>query len=91
MRPLQEPHIVTPDTPAIQALQMMSREDVNQLPVVSNGRLEGIFSRTQVVSEMCRHYPHPCLAFSSDPWRTAEMMDLSLQPILTPNERVQSQ
>jgi len=47
MRPLQEPHIVTPDTPAIQALQMMSREDVNQLPVVSNGRLEGIFSRTR--------------------------------------------
>ncbi|MBZ5719880.1 MAG: site-2 protease family protein [Acidobacteriia bacterium] len=49
MRPLQELHVVTPDTPAIQALQMMSREDVNQLPVVSNGRLEGIFSRRHVL------------------------------------------
>ncbi|MBZ5614159.1 MAG: site-2 protease family protein [Acidobacteriia bacterium] len=49
MRPLQELHIVTPDTPAIQALQMMRREDVNQLPVVSNGRLEGIFSRSHVL------------------------------------------
>ena len=49
MRPLQDLHIVTPDTPAIQALQMMSREDVNQLPVVSNGRLEGVFSRGHVL------------------------------------------
>jgi predicted transcriptional regulator len=49
MRPLQELHTVTPDTPAIQALQMMSREDINQLPVVSNGRLEGIFSRGHVL------------------------------------------
>ncbi|MBZ5547876.1 MAG: site-2 protease family protein [Acidobacteriia bacterium] len=49
MRPLQELHVVSPDTPAIQALQMMSREDVNQLPVVSNGRLEGVFSRSHVL------------------------------------------
>ncbi len=49
MRPLQELRIVTPDTPAIQALQMLSQEDVNQLPVVSNGRLEGVFSRAHVL------------------------------------------
>jgi CBS domain-containing protein len=49
MRPLRELRIVTPDTPAIQALQIMSQEDVNQLPVVSNGRLEGIFSRSHVL------------------------------------------
>lgn len=49
MRPLQELHVVTPDTPAIQALQIMSRQNVNQLPVVSNGRLEGVFSRGHVL------------------------------------------
>jgi len=49
MRPLRELRIVTPDTPAIQALHIMSQEDVNQLPVVSNGRLEGIFSRGHVL------------------------------------------
>jgi Zn-dependent protease/predicted transcriptional regulator len=49
MRPLQELHVVGPDTPAIQALEMMSREDLNQLPVVTNGRLEGIFSRGHIL------------------------------------------
>jgi Zn-dependent protease/CBS domain-containing protein len=49
MRPLRELRIVTPDTPAIQALQILSQEDVNQLPVVSNGRLEGVFSRAHVL------------------------------------------
>ena len=49
MRPLQQLRIVTPATPAIEGLEMMSREDVNQLPVVSNGRLEGIFSRAHVL------------------------------------------
>ena len=49
MRPLRELRIVAPDTPAIQALQMLSQEDVNQLPVVSNGRLEGVFSRAHVL------------------------------------------
>jgi CBS domain-containing protein len=49
MRPLRELHIVAPDTPAIQALHIMSQQDVNQLPVVSNRRLEGIFSRAHVL------------------------------------------
>ena len=49
MRPLRELSIVAPDTPVIQALQMMSQQDVNQLPVVLNGRLEGIFSRAHVM------------------------------------------
>ena len=49
MRPLRELSIVAPDTPVIQALQMMSQQDVNQLPVVLNGRLEGIFFRAHVL------------------------------------------
>jgi CBS domain-containing protein len=49
MLPLSRVRTVAPETPALQALQMMGRDDINQLPVVSNGHLEGIFSRTHVV------------------------------------------
>ncbi len=49
MRPLQELHIVTPDTPALDALKLVARNDVNQLPVVANGALQGIVSRSQLV------------------------------------------
>ncbi len=49
MRPLSQLQTVTPDTPAIQALEIMSRKDINQLPVVSNGQLLAIFSRSSVM------------------------------------------
>jgi CBS domain-containing protein len=49
MRPLARLRTVTPETPVIEALQTMGREDVNQLPVVSNGRLSGILSRGHIV------------------------------------------
>ena len=55
MRPLDQLHAVAPETPALQALQMMGREDINQLPVLSNGRLVGVFSRTQVVRFLQTH------------------------------------
>lgn len=40
---------VTPDTPVIDALRAMGREDVNQVAVMSDGRLEGILSRSRVL------------------------------------------
>jgi CBS domain-containing protein len=49
MRPLQELHIITPDTPVLDALKLMARNDVNQLPVVANGTLQGMVSRSQLV------------------------------------------
>jgi Zn-dependent protease/predicted transcriptional regulator len=49
MRPLGQVRTVLPETPALQALQMMGRDDINQLPVVANGHLEGVFSRSHVV------------------------------------------
>jgi Zn-dependent protease/CBS domain-containing protein len=49
MRPLNRLHTVTPDTPVVDALQAMGREDLNQLPVMSNGRLEGMLSRSRIV------------------------------------------
>jgi Zn-dependent protease/CBS domain-containing protein len=45
MRSADKIHFVGPDVRAMDALEMMGREDVNQLPVVSNGRIEGIVTR----------------------------------------------
>ena len=49
MRPVAQLRTVAPDTPALQALELMSREDINQLPVLSDGHLVGIFSRGHVL------------------------------------------
>ena len=49
MRPLDEVRTVDPATPVSEALTTMAREDVNQLPVVENGRLEGIISRSHIL------------------------------------------
>jgi CBS domain-containing protein len=49
MRPLRELHIIAPDTPVLDALRLMARNDVNQLPVVANGSLQGMVSRSQLM------------------------------------------
>ncbi|MGA8342934.1 MAG: site-2 protease family protein [Candidatus Sulfotelmatobacter sp.] len=49
MRSADKVHFVSRDTPAMEALEIMGREDVNQLPVMSEGRVEGIVSRAHVL------------------------------------------
>jgi Zn-dependent protease/predicted transcriptional regulator len=49
MRPLNQVHTVTPSTPVMEALETMGRDDVNQLPVVSGNRLDGIVTRANVI------------------------------------------
>jgi Zn-dependent protease/predicted transcriptional regulator len=49
MKPLDRIHSVRPDTPVMNAMEIMAREDVNQLPVVSDGHLAGILSRAHVL------------------------------------------
>jgi len=49
MRPVKELYTVSPDTPVLDALKLMARNDVNQLPVVSNGSFHGVISRAQIV------------------------------------------
>ena len=49
MRPLGQLCTVSPDTPVTEALERMGREDVNQMPVVRDGRLAGIISRGNVL------------------------------------------
>jgi Zn-dependent protease/predicted transcriptional regulator len=47
--PLHQLQSVAFETPIIEALQTMSREDVNQLPVMDNGRMEGVLSRSHIM------------------------------------------
>lgn len=49
MRPLEVLRTVTPDTPVEEALRVMAQDDLNQLPVVSDGRLEGMVSRGHIL------------------------------------------
>jgi Zn-dependent protease/predicted transcriptional regulator len=55
MRPLEDVRAVTPETPLASALESMNRYDLNQLPVISNGRLDGLLSRGQVLSFLQTH------------------------------------
>ena len=50
MRPLKSVRSVTPDTSLISALEEMARDDLNQLPVILDGRLAGVLSRSDVVA-----------------------------------------
>src|SRR6266516_5988962 len=52
MVPLERLRTVTPETPVIEALEIIGRENVHQLPVVSNGRLEGMVSRDQIMNQL---------------------------------------
>ncbi len=50
MLPLEKLRTVKPDAPLLQALEVMGRDDLNQLPVLSNGHLEGILSRERILT-----------------------------------------
>jgi Zn-dependent protease/predicted transcriptional regulator len=49
MRPFEKLHTTAPDAPIADALEAMAREDVNQLPVASNGRFDGMVSREHII------------------------------------------
>jgi Zn-dependent protease/CBS domain-containing protein len=49
MRPLDRVVAVSPETTAIDALALMAREDVNQIPVVREGRLAGLVTRAHLL------------------------------------------
>ncbi|MDQ6659972.1 MAG: CBS domain-containing protein, partial [Chloroflexota bacterium] len=49
MQPLDRLHAVKPDTSVNDALETMGREDVNQLPVIKDGRIAGIISRGHIL------------------------------------------
>jgi Zn-dependent protease len=49
MRSMSQLHTVSPNTALFTALEQMAREDINQMPVVSNGTLLGILSRANLL------------------------------------------
>lgn len=55
MRPLDDLRSVTPEMPLSNALESMSRYDLNQLPVISDHHLEGVLSRAQVLGYLQTH------------------------------------
>ena len=50
--PIDQLRAVAPDTPLTAALQLMASENVNQLPVVSNGELVGMLGRGNIIQYM---------------------------------------
>jgi Zn-dependent protease/CBS domain-containing protein len=48
-RPLHQLQSVSPDTPVVEALLTMGREDLNQVPVLAAGRMEGMLSRSHIM------------------------------------------
>lgn len=55
MQPLDQLHTVKPDTSVTEALETMGREDVNQLPVIKDGRIAGIISRAHILRTLQTH------------------------------------
>lgn len=49
MRPLNQLPTVSPDTPALKALELMNEKQADELAVVVDGKLQGIFSQAQVL------------------------------------------
>lgn len=49
MRPLAGLRTVREDEPASRALEILSREELNQLPVTRDGRVEGVVSRADLL------------------------------------------
>ena len=52
LRPLSQLRTITPDASAVEALELLARENIHQLPVVSNGRLEGIVTRERILQAL---------------------------------------
>jgi len=50
MRPIDEIRTAEPETPLKAALEIMSRENLNQLPVVKDHQMEGVVTRARVLS-----------------------------------------
>ena len=49
MRPLNQVQTVAPNSPVTEALEVMAREDLNQLAVLREGKLAGVISRANVL------------------------------------------
>lgn len=55
MRPLEDLQAISPEAPLAGALESMSKYDLNQLPVILNGHLEGVLTRAHVIGYLQTH------------------------------------
>jgi Zn-dependent protease len=55
MIPLERVKTVAPDVELLAALQLMTQEDLNQLPVVENGSLVGMLARDRILAFIRTH------------------------------------
>ena len=54
MLPLEEMPAVTPEQSALEVVERMTRDDVEELPVVEQGEIRGLFTRTSVLEYLQR-------------------------------------
>jgi Zn-dependent protease len=52
MKPIQEVRVVAPDTPVLDALELMTQNDLNQVPVVENQEVLGILARGDILQAL---------------------------------------
>jgi len=50
MRPIEDIHTIAPDESLEKALEVMATEDLNQVPVIANGEMKGLLSRSDIVN-----------------------------------------
>ncbi|MCC6964992.1 MAG: site-2 protease family protein [Nitrospira sp.] len=55
MTPLAMMQVVAPDTPVLTILQVMEREDINQVPVMKSGDLLGMITRDRLLQVLSAH------------------------------------
>jgi len=48
MRPLDKVRAISPETPVVKAVELMAREDLNQLPVIADHHVEGMITRSNI-------------------------------------------
>ena len=71
MVPFEKLHAVQPSQPLTDVLTMMTNEDINQVPVITNGHVVGMLSREAIVRyvEMRRSLGSPPQPRAQQPQR----------------------
>lgn len=52
MRPLDKVHSISPETPVVEAVELMAREDLNQIPVVADHHVQGMITRGRILQAL---------------------------------------
>jgi predicted transcriptional regulator len=52
MKPLNRIRVVSPETPVTDVLEMMTKEDLNQVPVISDRGVEGMLARGEILQAL---------------------------------------